>query len=476
MGKSLYPQTPILLVDDEEAWLHSFGLTLRSAGFSNIDTCNDPRQVETRVAQSPYSVIVLDLTMPYLTGDELLPVLTARFPEIPVIIVTGLDTVDTAVHCMKLGAYDFYTKVAEDDRLITGVRRAVEVANLRRENAALKIHYFSDSLQHPEAFAEIITHNKTMHSIFQYMEAIATTSEPVLITGDTGVGKELIARAVHRLSHRSGEFVAVNISGYEEALLADTLFGHRKGAYSGAEKARKGLVAKADGGSLFLDEIGDLSPSAQVKLLRLIQEREYYPLGSDVARSTSARMLFATHQDLDSLQESGKFRPDLFFRLRTHHIHIPPLRDRLDDLPLLLDHFLDQGAEKLGKNKPAYPKELPILLGTYDYPGNIRELESMVINALSKHQSHTLSMDGFREYIASRTTARSESAIPQHGETVFSSLQPLPSLKEASRQLIKEALLRAQGNQTIAAQMLGMTRQALNWRLKQGEALDKKVA
>ncbi len=467
MTKNLYPLLPVLLVDDEHAWLNSFGLTLRSAGITNIITCNDSRQVMAILQEQEVSVLVLDLTMPHLAGDELLAQVVKDFPEVPVIIITGLDQVETAVSCMKLGAYDFFTKVAEQNRLTTGVRRAIEMGMLRRENSSLKEHFFTDTLKNPEAFSAIVTHNTAMHSLFQYIEAIAKTCEPVLITGETGVGKELVAQAVHRLSQNSGEFVAINIAGLDDTMLSDTLFGHRKGAFTGADLSRKGLIASAANGSLFLDEIGDLGQGAQIKLLRLLQEREYYPLGSDVARSTNVRMIFATHQDLGSLQESGKFRRDLFFRLRTHHIHIPPLRERLDDLPLLLDHFLEDASKKLLKKKPAYPSELLILLATYHYPGNVRELQSMVFDALSKHKSHTLSMDIFKEYI--REFARGNEPAPtlQPFETAFAVLDRLPTLKESGRLLVQEALNRAQGNQAIAAQMLGVTRQALNWRLKQ---------
>ncbi len=468
MTKHNYPLHPIVIVDDEEAWLHSFSLTLRSAGMNNVITCNEPEKLLELLADQDISLLVLDLIMPNVSGEELLQEVVARYPDLPVIIMTGLDQVDTAVACMKHGAYDFFTKVTEESRLVTGVRRGVEMDRLRRENFALKERFFQDEVQHPEVFSDIITHNQGMQSIFKYMEAIAVTSEPVLITGETGVGKELIAKALHDLSGRSGEFVAVNIAGFDEAMLADALFGHRRGAYSGADQAREGLVARAADGTLFLDEIGDLSQSDQVKLLRLIQEREYYPLGSDISRSTSSRMMFATHQDLDSLLKSGRFRQDLFYRLRTHHIHIPPLRERYDDLPLLLDHFLDQAAEQLGKSKPAYPRELPILLGTYPFPGNIRELQAMIFDALSKHQSRTLSMNEFKKYISYNCSSCGTSVeMPEEDGTPFGLLQPLPTLKEAGRLLVKEALHRAQGNQTIAAQMLGITRQALGWRLKQ---------
>jgi len=467
MAKTLYPGLPVLLVDDENAWLNSFGLTLQVAGVNNLVTCNDARKVMELLRSQAFGVLVLDLTMPHLSGEELLPLIVQDFPEIPVIIITGLDQVETAVSCMKQGAYDFFTKVTDEERLVTGVKRAIDLGLLRRENSSMKEHFLEDKLNSPDAFSHIITHNKSMRSIFQYIEAIATTSEPVLITGETGSGKELFAKAIHGLSERSGNFVAVNIAGLDGTMLADTLFGHKKGAFSGAEKSRKGLIATATDGSLFLDEIGDLTAASQVKLLRLIQEREYYALGSDVAKSTNVRMIFATHRDLDSLQESGEFRKDLFFRLRTHHVHIPPLRERLDDLPLLLDHFLTEAAIRLNKVKPAYPNELPILLGTYNYPGNVRELQSMVFDALSKHQSRTLSMDVFKQYIESRLGISDESVEEVTGETIFSILGVLPTLKASGKILVNEALHRSQGNQAIAAQMLGITRQALNWRLKQ---------
>jgi len=467
MVKTLYPTLPVLLVDDENAWLNSFGLTLQVAGINNIVTCNDSTRVMELLHNQQISVLVLDLTMPHLAGDELLPQVVQDFPEIPVIIITGLDQVETAVTCMKLGAYDFFTKVTEEGRLVTGVKRAIDLGLLRRENSSLKEHFLKDQLNSPDAFSHIITHNKSMRSIFQYIEAIATTGEPVLITGETGSGKELFAQAIHHLSNRTGGFVAVNIAGLDGTMLADSLFGHKKGAFSGAEQSRKGLIATATDGSLFLDEIGDLTAASQIKLLRLIQEREYYALGSDIAMSTNVRMIFATHRDLDSLQESGEFRKDLFFRLRTHHVHIPPLRERLDDLPLLLDHFLEEAALRLHKPKPAYPNELAILLGTYNYPGNVRELQSMVFDALSKHRNRTLSMDVFKSYIESRLGINDEAVEEVTGETVFSILGSLPTLKASGRLLVKEALHRSQGNQAIAAQMLGITRQALNWRLKQ---------
>jgi len=469
MNKSLYPSLPVLLVDDEEAWLNSFSLILRSSGITNIMTCKDSRQVISLMAANEVSVVMLDLTMPHLSGEELLPQIIQDHPAVPIIILTGLDLVEKAVQCMKLGAFDYYTKVSEEERLIAGVRKAIEMRWLQRENASLKDHFLLDKLDHPEAFVRIITHNKTMRSIFQYAEAIAGTNEPVLITGETGTGKELIANALHELSGRKGSFVPVNVAGLDDTMFSDTLFGHKKGAYTGADQNRAGLIEQAGGGTLFLDEIGDLSQISQTKLLRLLQEREYLPLGSDTPKRTDCRMVFATHQELDSLQSSGGFRKDLFYRLRAHHIHLPPLRDRLDDIPLLVAHFMEEGAAKLGKKAPSYPKELHTLLRTYKYPGNIRELEHMIFDALSKHKSRTLSMDSFKSYIYQKSphVSQEPELIRTEDLTPFADLEKLPSMKEAGYYLALEALHRANGNQTIAAEMLNITRQALNWRLKQ---------
>lgn len=473
MRKNQYPLQPVLLVDDEEAWLHSFSLSLRSAGINNIRTCKESREVMDIVGSEAIAVMVLDLTMPHINGAEILIKTVEEFPHIPVIIISGLDQVDTAVNCIKQGAFDYFTKVSEENRLISGVQRAIEVGKLRRENSSLKEHFLEDRLDHPEAFAHIITGNKKMRTLFQYMEAIAASCEPVLITGETGVGKELFAQALHKLCHPEAPFVVANAAGLDDTMFADTLFGHRKGAFTGAESARDGLIKKAAGGTLFLDEIGDLSPSSQVKLLRLLQEREYFQLGSDLARKTDARMIFATHRDLDTLQKEGAFRTDLFFRLRAHHIHIPPLRERLDDIPLLFDFFLTEGAQKLAKKKPAYPEQLRLLLATYHYPGNIRELNHLIFDALSHHKEKMLSMERFRQYIQSQTPGTDlgpAHALPDKDDsTPFGVLEQLPTLKESNSLLIQEALLRSGGNQAIAAEMLGITRQALNWRLKKSE-------
>jgi len=320
----------------------------------------------------------------------------------------------------------------------------------------------------PPSFSGIVTNNPEMYSIFEYIESIAATSQPVLITGETGVGKELIAKSIHACSRLRGPLVTVNAAGLDDNIFSDTLFGHSRGAFTGADRNRPGLIEKANSGTLFLDEIGDLSHSSQVKLLRLLQEGEYLPLGSDELRHSTARIVAATNVDLWERQRFGKFRQDLNFRLRTHHINIPPLRKRSDDIPILVDYFLQKASSSLNKKKPTPPKELISLVSTYSFPGNIRELESMIFDAVRQHTGKILSLERVSDHI---TQGRADIQEINHqnesaGHSLITFSDELPSIKYATRLLVNEAIKRAKGNQTIAAKMLGITRQALGKRLK----------
>ncbi len=469
-NKVLSPPLPILMVDDEFHMLKSFEIVFRKNGFNNLLLCQDSREVLSLLSEQEMEVLLLDLSLPYISGEKLLQKTIKDFPELPVIIVTGNSEIETAVKCIKGGAFDYIVKPVEEGRLVNSVKRAIEIGELRKENTNLKQRIFSPKLEHPEAFSEMITADKKMHSIFRYTEAIAKSSEPVLVTGETGVGKELIARAFHTLSIRKGKFISVNVAGLDDHLFSDTLFGHKKGAFTDALQERKGLVEQASGGTLFLDEIGDLSAASQVKLLRLLQEHEYYPLGSDVPGYSDVRVIAATNRDLYKLQGRGKFRKDLYYRLKVHHIHIPLLRERTDDLPLLVDHFLDEASQKLGKKKPTPPDELVVLLSTYHFPGNIRELRSMVFDAVSTHKSKKLSMEKFKISVNKNKSMVDEAAGPgevsvKEEPLIHFSLR-LPTLKQAQQILVQEAMKRTKNNQSIAAEILGITRQALNKRLK----------
>ncbi len=462
---SLYPQHPVLLIDDEKQFLESAEFTLNAQGITNTITLSDSRKAIDTIAEVRPSIVLLDLTMPFIKGWELLPQIVADFPQTTVIILTAHNEVDLAVRCMKDGAFDYMVKPVDDVRLITTLRKAIELRSVQFENQLLKSYLLTDRLENPEAFSEIITNNKTMHQIFQYVEAIARSPLPVLITGETGVGKELIARAIHRASKRHGDFVPVNVAGVDDNLFSDTLFGHKKGAFTGADSDRRGLIELAARGTIFLDEIGDLAMESQVKLLRLLQEGRYYPIGSDVPKPTDARVIVATNVDLTKAQSIGKFRKDLFYRLQTHHIELPPLRHRREDIPLLVDYFLKKSAKILGKEPPTPPKELFILLEAYHFPGNIRELESLIFDAVSRHKSRVLSIESIREKIGH--TLEFVEKNPEYAavnqEIIFP--EQLPTLKSAEWMLIQEALKRANGNQAIAAQLLGISRRALNNRL-----------
>ncbi len=457
-----YPLHPILIVDDEPAVLLTISATLGSAGMNNRVTCQDGRQVMDILRREEAEVILLDLVMPHVSGQELLLLIREAHPDIPIIIVTGTEDVQTAVRCMHMGVFDYLVKAVEKSKLVATVRRAVELRELRRENTSLGAHLMSQELQRPECFSAIATCSPEMQAVFLYVESIAPSSQCVLVTGETGTGKELIAHAIHGASGRTGELVPVNIAGLDESMFADTLFGHLRGAFTGADQPRKGLIVRAAKGTLFLDEIGDLTPPAQVRLLRLLESHEYYPLGSDTARASDARVVVATNKDLALEAHEGRFRRDLFFRLRTHHVHIPPLRDRPEDIPLLLNAFATQAARELGKGVPPLSPSAVDALSAYPFPGNVRELRSLIFDAIGRHRGGPLTDASFPE-VAGVGDAKIE-ALDLEEPLFFR--DGFPTLRRMTEFLIETALKRAAGNQARAARLLGISPQALSRRLK----------
>lgn len=461
---------PVLIVDDEIHVLEGVETTLNAGGIDHVIACFDGTQVESILAEREVGVMLLDLWMPHVSGEEILNVVTEHYPEVPVIIVTGANDVETAVRAMRKGAFDYLVKPVESSKLLSVVKRALELRELRRDYTLLTQHLQSGNVENPEAFAGIITQDQRMLSIFRYIETVARTLKPVLITGETGTGKELLARAVHDVSRRPGPFVAVNVAGLDDTMFSDTLFGHVKGAFTGAEGLRPGLIERAAGGTLFLDEIGDLALPSQVKLLRLLEEREYFPLGADILKQSDARVVVATNKTITELEDRRYFRRDLYYRLRTHHVHLPPLRERKDDMPLLLHHFLEKAAAALGKKKPTPPPELYTLLELHDFSGNIREFEAVVFDAVSHHNARVMSLDVFRKHLqrtAGPVLLEKETGVEvdQGGQVRFG--ERLPSVDEMTDCLVREAVRRAKGNQRIAAEMLGISRTTLNKRLRQ---------
>lgn len=461
---------PLLLVDDEPSVLHSTRLLLNSAGIRPIITLEDSTTLMQRLAEQEVAAVVLDLFMPHISGIELLPRIIAEYPQIPVIVMTAAQDVDTAVMSMKGGAFDYLVKPVEESRLVSSVKRALEMRYLRRHVTVLKDYLLSDRLENAKVFSSFDSNSKKLHAIFQYAEAISASNEPVLITGETGVGKEMLARTVHQLSGRKGELVAVNVAGLDDILFSDTLFGHKKGAYTGAESAREGFVETAAGGTLFLDEIGDLAISSQIKLLRLLQENRYHPLGSDIAKNSDVRFIFATNHNLHQRMTEGTFRSDLYYRLSVHQIELPPLRERMEDLSLLANRFIEEAAQSMEKTPtPSPPPELFDLLGIYRFPGNIRELRALVYDAVAAHRTGPfLSLERFRKAVQQQQA--DQPTTPS--KTDESSSTPLltipgrfPTLSQAETALVHEAINRANGNQGVAATLLGISRPALNRRL-----------
>jgi DNA-binding NtrC family response regulator len=367
---------------------------------------------------------------------------------------------------MKLGAFDYFIKTDDEDRIVGGVLRAVRMKEMQRDYREMATHFASGELRHPEAFAAIVTGDRSMLNLFAYLEAVAKSPQPLLITGESGVGKEQIAKTAHVLSGCRGKLVTVNVAGLDDTVFADTLFGHLRGAYTGADTVRRGMVEEAAEGTLFLDEIGDLSIPSQVKLLRLLQEGEFFPLGSDQPKRLKARVIVATHQDLAAREADGTFRRDLFYRLRTHQVQIPPLRERTGDIPLLLDHFLEEAALALGKKKPTAPRELVPFLATYGFPGNVRELKAMVYDAVSVHRDRMLSMESFVKAVDRARPDAGVAAPLSPRKNPFSGFPELPTFSDAAGFLVMEAMDRAGNNQTLAARLLGISQPALSKRLK----------
>ena len=464
-----YPAVPVLLVDDEPGYLQVLQALLKEGKVDHMVCCTDSRQVIELIERQPFSLVVLDLIMPHISGHELLSHLVENHPEIPVIIVTGLDQVETAVNCIKAGALDYFVKTDDPERLISRIKQELAANELRHEVNNLKSNLLEPALGSPQVFHPIITRNRRMQNIFRYIEATRSSSEPTLITGESGVGKELVARAVHAVSRPQHPWVAINVAGLDDAIFSDTLFGHVRGSFTGAETERAGMIEKVGKGTMFLDEIGDLSLQSQIKLLRLIQEGEYFPLGSDRPKYCRARFVFSTNADLDQKIAAKEFRKDLYYRLQTHQIIIPPLRDRIDDLPLLVAHFVHEAADKLGKKAPPLPETLAEACAGYSFPGNIRELRGMVYDAVSRHQFGPLALHPEQEAISGAEDLQQQKVrvqAAQDDETSIHFPDELPTLKEGTEQLIAEALKRSRGNLTMAANLLGITRQALGQRLK----------
>ena len=458
------PDLPILIIDDDEDVSRAISRTLRLNSFNNLLCLTDSREVLPLLRRNDVALVLLDITMPHISGDNLLEKIVGNFPHLPVIMATASDDLEIVVSCMKKGAFDFITKPIRVSRLLFAIKCALDMRELRRENKALRLKETRPRPKNPELFAQIITADQQMGKIFNYIEAIAPSSQPVLISGETGVGKELVAKAIHTASGRKGIFIAVNAAGLDDEVFADTLFGHIRGAFTGADTSRDGQIKKAAAGTLFLDEIGDLSLKSQIKLLRLLQEKEYLPLGADTPSKTDARIVAATNHNLNQMVAKNFFRKDLYFRLYAHPIEVPPLRKRLNDLPLLVEHFVGLAAKEFGKDRLSIRPELYLLLENYSFPGNIRELKSIIFDAVSRQQGQILGLKVFTEVPIRNDD---DAALARQNSRAKITFGPqLPSVRETRQCLVLEALQRSGGNISLAAKLIGLSRQALSQYLR----------
>jgi two-component system NtrC family response regulator len=367
----------ILIVDDEKNYLLVLEALLVDAGYEVITSDNTIEALEITVSHD-LDLVITDMRMPGQDGMEFLAQLRSRQPGPPVIMMTAYATVEKAVEAMKRGAFDYITKPFKNEELILTIRKAIEMHRLKQENRLLSL-----DLQERYQFGNIVGKSKIMRQVYEIIEKVAQTRASVLITGESGTGKELIARAIHFNSSRSDKpFISVNCSALSETLLESELFGHERGAFTGAVTQRKGRFELAHGGTLFLDEVGDMSPALQVKLLRVLQEMKFERVGGTKTLQVDARLVTASNRELEREVELGRFREDLYYRLKVVHIKVPPLRERRDDIPLLVHHFLEKAAKANAIPVKSVSHEALKYLYQYDWIGNVRELENVIERAV----------------------------------------------------------------------------------------------
>jgi DNA-binding NtrC family response regulator len=441
----------ILVVEDEEKLRRVLELQLKTAGFTVLQasTAEDGLKLADQA-----DLVLTDLRLPGMDGVALLSALQRQNSRTPVVLMTAFGTVEVAVEAMKSGAADFILKPFSLDHLMTVIDKALEMRALRDENAKLR-----EELGQRYEFDNIIGRSPAMQEIFADITRVAPTRATVLLCGESGVGKDLIARAIHHHSPRSTRpFIKINCTALPENLMESELFGYEKGAFTGANTTKPGKFEQGDTGTVFLDEIGDVPPSIQVKLLRILQEREFERLGSNKTRHIDVRVLAATNVDLRAALEEGRFREDLYYRLNVMPLNIPALRERKEDIPFLAEHFVAKLSGEIGSRAHEISEAAIQKLMSYHWPGNVRELENVIERSLVLAAGDTLEPADIRLDSAPRAprAAAADYGIPE-GMT----------LDEYEQAIIREALKRANNNKSQAARLLGLTRNALRYRLSQ---------
>lgn len=440
----------ILVADDDATHREVLRTLLEEWGYA-VREAVDGEHAVALCREQPFDLVLMDVRMPKKSGLEALKEIKVHNPAVPVLIMTAFSEVAAAVEAIKSGAYDYLTKPLDFEKLKVVLRNVFAHVGLIRENATL-----SRSLAATEAQTGMVGRSESMRALWEMVRTIAPTDATVLITGESGTGKELVAKAVHAASRRArGPFVAVNCAALTESLLASELFGHEKGAFTGADKKHEGHFLKADGGTIFLDEIGEMPLSMQVKLLRVIQEREVLSVGGNKAVPVDVRIIAATNRDLAKEVAAGTFRQDLYYRLNVVTLALPPLRERADDIPLLAQHFMARFADKNNKNIKGFTPGAMDRLVRYAWPGNVRELENVIERA---------SILLLGEHISERELP--ERFAASQGDALTDALTTdCPTLEDVERAVILKTLKRFGGNKTEAAKALGITRKTLHAKL-----------
>lgn len=446
----------ILIVEDDPDGARSVSEAVADAGFSPIAVAT-AAEGEARFRRARPDVVLTDLVLPDFDGITLLAKLKKIAPNVPVLVMTAYGSVESSVKAMQAGAYDYIAKPLDLDEMQSKLRRAAEASRLRREVDAL-----TRSIRQRDSAASMVAASDAMRAVIAQIEALADTNATVLVQGESGTGKELVARALHVDSRRSqGPFVAVNCGAFAESLLESELFGHEKGAFTGATQQHPGAFERADGGTLFLDEIGDAPPPVQVKLLRAIEEREIRRIGGREPFKVDVRIVSATHYNLAERIAEGLFREDLFYRINVVTIRLPPLRERIADIRPLADRFIAQACEQHGRKITGVAPDFYEKIERYDWPGNIRQLRNILESAVLLTPTPTLNA----EAVSLPTDAAP--AIPSSGTEGFSKSLDTMTLEDVEREVLTQALRRNQGNRTVTAEKLGISRRTIQRKIKE---------
>ncbi|MGP1523236.1 MAG: sigma-54-dependent transcriptional regulator [Treponema sp.] len=449
-------QYTVLIIDDEKNIREGLGAALELEDYT-VALASDGKEGLERIQKGDIDLVITDLRMPKISGEQVLAKITAENPGIPVIVLTGHGSIDSAVDAMRNGAYDFLTKPLNLDQLILIVKRALQGREL-----ALKHKELQEELNSRKSFESIIGKSAEMQRIFETVRKAAGSKASVLITGESGVGKELIANALHNLSpRRENSMIKVHCAALSESLLESELFGHEKGAFTGAVARKRGRFELAHGGTIFLDEIGEIDQNVQIKILRVLQDKRFERVGGEETVEVDVRLITATNRDLEKEVAEGRFREDLYYRLNVVHIHVPPLRERRDDIPLLITAFLQEFAQENGKNIEGIDARARAALYKFDWPGNIRQLRNCLESAVVMCSGSIIKLEDLPPTIAGSGEADSI-AVPA-GIT----------MAEAEKIIILQNLAINKGNKSKTADILGIGRKTLHRKLDEYVAEDR---